>query len=143
VKRAGGALWLGLTSRSRSVRPYVGLAPIWSMVARTAYTQLRYSPLVLAGTVAGMLLLYVGPVAAVALGVARKRRGLTVAGAVAWGAMAAAYLPTVRLYRLPAWRALTLPLAGVLYTAMTVDSARRHAGGRGGTWKGRDFTPSG
>jgi hypothetical protein len=53
--------------------------------------------------------------------------------------MSAAYAPTVRLYRQPWWRALTLPLAGVLYTAMTIDSARRHA--RGGTWKGRNFTP--
>jgi hopene-associated glycosyltransferase HpnB len=143
VQGEGGTLWLGLTSRSRSVRPYDGLTPIWSMVARTAYTQLRYSPLLLAGTVAGMLALYVVPVAAVALGVARRRPRLALAGMVAWGVMSAAYAPTVRLYRLPRWRAFTLPLAGVLYTAMTVDSALRHLRGRGGTWKGRDFTPSG
>jgi hopene-associated glycosyltransferase HpnB len=143
VQADGGRLWLGLTSRSRSVRPYVGLEPIWSMVARTAYTQLRYSPLLLAGTVAGMLLLYVAPVAAVALGAGRRRPLLALAGVAAWGTMSAAYAPTVRLYRLPLWRALTLPLAGVLYTLMTIDSARRHAGGRGGTWKGRHFTPSG
>jgi hypothetical protein len=49
----------------------------------------------------------------------------------------------VRLYRLPLWRALTLPVAGVLYTLMTLDSARRHAAGRGGAWKGRTFTPPG
>jgi hypothetical protein len=53
--------------------------------------------------------------------------------------MSAAYAPTVRLYRQPLWRALTLPLAGMLYTAMTIDSARRHARGKGGTWKGRHF----
>jgi hopene-associated glycosyltransferase HpnB len=140
VASEGGRLWLGLTSRSRSVRPYMGLAPIWSMVSRTAYTQLRYSPLLLAGTVAGMLLLYVAPVAAVALGVARRRPAIALAGIVAWGVMSAAYAPTVRLYRQPLWRALTLPLAGVLYTAMTVDSALRHWRGKGGTWKGRHFT---
>ena len=140
VAHEGGTLWLGLTSRSRSVRPYIGLEPIWSMVARTAYTQLRYSPLLLAGTVAGILLLYVAPVAAVALGVARRRPSLALAGLVAWGVMSAAYAPTVRLYRLPLWRALTLPLAGILYTAMTIDSARRHARGKGGTWKGRHFS---
>lgn len=139
VAREGGTLWLGLTSRSRSVRPYIGLEPIWSMVARTAYTQLRYSPWLLAGTVAGMLLLYVTPVAAVALGVAKRRPSLALAGLVAWGVMSAAYAPTVRLYRQPLWRALTLPLAGILYTAMTIDSARRHARGQGGTWKGRHF----
>jgi hopene-associated glycosyltransferase HpnB len=140
VAREGGTLWLGLTARSRSVRPYIGLAPIWSMVARTAYTQLRYSPWLLAGTVAGMLLLYAAPVAAVALGIARRRPLLAVAGLVAWGTMSAAYAPTVRLYRLPLWRALTLPLAAILYTAMTIDSARRHARGKGGTWKGRHFS---
>lgn len=143
VAREGGTLWLGLTSRSRSVRPYTGLAPIWSMVARSAYTQLRYSPVLLAGTVAGMLLLYVAPVAAVALGVARRRPSLALPGVVAWGVMSAAYAPTVRLYRQPLWRALTLPLAGILYTAMTIDSARRHAQGKGGTWKGRHFSGGG
>ena len=93
----------------------------------------------LAGTVAGMLLLYVTPVAAVVLGVAKRRPWLTLAGMLGWGVMSAAYAPTVRLYRQPLWRALTLPLAGVLYTAMTIDSARRHARGKGGTWKGRHF----
>src|SRR6202022_3072424 len=55
VKGEGGRLWLQLATRSRSVRPYRSLDTIWSMVARTAYTQLRLSPPLLAGTVAGML----------------------------------------------------------------------------------------
>ena len=142
VAGAGGTLWLGNASRSRSVRPYVGLGPIWSMVSRTAYTQLRYSPALLAGTVAGMLLLYVVPVAALVLGVLRRKPALALPGAVAYATMSAAYAPTVQSYRLPLWRALTLPLAGVLYTAMTVDSALRHARGHGGLWKGRPFTPA-
>ncbi len=139
VSHEGGKLWLGLTARSRSVRPYRGLEPIWSMVARTAYTQLRYSPLLLGGTVAGMLVLYVAPLVAIVLGAARKRPWLALAGLVAWGAMSAAYAPTVRLYRQPRWRALTLPLAGILYTAMTIDSGLRYARGAGGLWKGRPF----
>jgi hypothetical protein len=53
--------------------------------------------------------------------------------------MSAAYAPTVRLYRQPRWRALTLPLAGILYTAMTIDSGLRYARGAGGLWKGRPF----
>jgi hopene-associated glycosyltransferase HpnB len=142
VAAAGGTLWLGNATRSRSVRPYIGLAPIWSMVARTAYTQLRYSPALLAGTVAGMLLLYVVPVAALVTGTARRDRTLALPGALALATMSAAYAPTVRLYRLPPWRALTLPLAGALYTAMTIDSALRHTRGQGGLWKGRPFTPS-
>ncbi len=139
VKRNGGTLWLGLTSRSRSVRPYRGLAPLWSMVARTAYTQLGYSPVVLGGTTAGMLFLFAVPVSVLAIGVAQRRSRLAVPGAIASAVMALAYVPTLRLYRLPRWRALTLPLAGLLYTAMTVDSALRHARGTGGTWKGRHF----
>ncbi len=142
VKRDGGTLWLGLTSRSRSVRPYRGLQPIWSMVARTAYTQLDYSPLLLAGTFAGMVLLYVIPPAAVLDGIARRRSVLAIPGTIALAAMTLAFLPTVRLYRQPRWLALTLPLAGLLYTAMTVDSAIRHARGAGGTWKGRHFDAS-
>ncbi len=142
VASEGGRLWLGNSTRSRSVRPYIGLEPIWSMVARTAYTQLRYSPALLAGTVVGMLLLYVAPVAALGLGVVRRKPSVALAGIVALGVMSAAYAPTVRSYRQPWWRALTLPVAGVIYTAMTIDSARRHARGRGGTWKGRDFSRS-
>ena len=142
VASEGGALWLGLTSRSRSVRPYIGLQPIWSMVARTAYTQLKYSPIVLAGTVAGMAFLYVLPLTALALGIVKRRPSLALAGLAAYGVMSAAYAPTVKLYRQPLWRALTLPLAGLLYTAMTVDSGLRHWRGQGGMWKGRQFVPA-
>lgn len=143
VKRAGGRLHLSLSTRSRSIRPYASLEPIWSMVARTAYTQLRRSPLLLAGTLAGMLLLYVAPPAAAVAGAAARRKDVALPGVLAWGTMSALYLPTVRLYRLAPWRALLLPAAGILYAAMTVDSARRHAGGRGGTWKGRGFSAEG
>lgn len=139
VKANGGGLWLGLAARSRSVRPYRSLATIWSMVARTAYTQLRYSPLLLAGTVLGMALLFVVPPLAALGGVLSGRRELAAGGALGWGTMALLYVPTLRRYAVPPWRALALPLAGALYTAMTVDSARRHARGRGGAWKGRTF----
>jgi hypothetical protein len=51
------------------------------------------------------------------------------------------------MYRLAAWRAPALPAVALLYAAMTVDSARRYHGGRGGAWKGRlipvDRAPSG
>jgi hopene-associated glycosyltransferase HpnB len=140
VKGSGGTLWLGLATHSRSVRPYRGLTPIWSMVARTAYTQLDYSPLLLVGTVAAMNLLYVVPLAALALGTAKRRPELALPGALTYALMTASYLPTVSRYRQSGWRALTLPLAGMLYTAMTIDSALRHARGQGGTWKGRHFT---
>jgi hopene-associated glycosyltransferase HpnB len=143
VKRGGGGLWLGLATTSRSIRPYASLTTIWNMVARTAYTQLGYSVPMLAGTVAGMALLYVTPPAAALGGALARRWDVAVPGAVAWGVMAASYAPTLRLYNLPRRNALGLPVAAALYTAMTVDSALRHRRGRGGTWKGRGFTPPG
>ncbi|HWT05556.1 MAG TPA: glycosyltransferase, partial [Xanthomonadales bacterium] len=141
VKGSGGGLRLGLTTRSRSVRAYDGLPAIWSMVARTAYTQLRRSPPLLAGTVAGMLLLYYVPVAATFAGVRRGRMDIALPGISAWSLMALVYAPTLRLYRLPPSGAAALPFAAALYTAMTADSARRHAQRRGGGWKGRTFAP--
>ena len=68
VKRRRGRIWLGLTRRVVSVRPYPGLASLWQMVARSAYTQLRYSPAVLAGTLAGLLFLYLLPPAGAVIG---------------------------------------------------------------------------
>jgi hopene-associated glycosyltransferase HpnB len=142
VKTDGGTLWLGLATTSRSVRPYASLDEIWSMVARSAYTQLRYSPLLLAGTVAGMIVLYGVPPAAAIAGVALRRWDIAAGGLCGWLVMAATYAPTLRLYRVPRAAALGLPVAGALYTAMSVDSALRYARGSGGRWKGRDFTPS-
>ncbi len=141
VKGAGGGLWLGDATRSRSVRAYDGLPAIWSMVARTAYTQLRYSPPLLAGTVAGMLLLYYVPVAATFAGLRRGRADIALPGIIAWAVMALAFAPTLRLYNVPARRAAELPFAAALYTAMTLDSAGRHVQRRGGAWKGRTFLP--
>jgi hypothetical protein len=59
------------------------------------------------------------------------------AGLAGWALMTLSYLPVLRLYRLSPLRAPCLPVIALLYTAMTVDSARRHRRGRGGEWKGR------
>jgi hopene-associated glycosyltransferase HpnB len=144
-RRAGAALWLGLSTEVTSTRPYDRLADLWNMVARSAYTQLRYSPLLLAGTVVGLLWLYLlPPVAALAgLGLLLAGAGgaaagwLAALGAAGWAIMAASYVPMLGLYRLSPLRGLTLPLIALLYAGMTADSARRHHAGRGGEWKGR------
>ncbi len=133
----GCRLWIGLARTTRSLRPYSGLANVWSMVARTAYTQLRHSPFLLAGTVLGMALTYwVGPVFALA-GIASGRLGHVCLGGAVWLFMAAAYMPTLAFYR--RWRvsAFLLPVAAAFFVAMTMNSARRHWIGRGGEWKGR------
>ncbi len=136
--------WLGFTSDVRSRRPYPRLAGLWDMVARSAYTQLRYSPVLLAATVLGLVWLYLVPpagaiagLAGLAAGVGRPAGWCAAAGLAGWAIMAATYLPVLRLYRLSPLRAPGLPLIALLYAAMTVDSARRHHAGRGGEWKGR------
>lgn len=137
ARRQGLGIWLGLAEGSRSLRPYSGLGEIWRMVARSAYTQLRHSPLLLLGTLFGMVLLYLVP-PALALAWTWHREALAGGLALAaWLAMALSEVPTLRLYRLSPLRALLLPAAGFLYTLMTLDSARRHWAGRGATWKGR------
>ena len=59
--KAQGPIWLGLTERVHSTRPYPDFEDIRRMVSRSAYAQLRYSPLLLAGTVVGMALTYLAP----------------------------------------------------------------------------------
>ncbi len=137
VKSAGGRLHLELSTRARSVRRYDSLDSIWLMVARSAYTQLRESPALLAGTVAGLAFLYALPPVAAIGGAARRDPALALGGATAWAIMSAMYLPILRRYGQPPAAAALLPLAATLYALMTVDSARRHWQGRGGAWKGR------
>ncbi|MEQ8701817.1 MAG: glycosyltransferase [Bauldia litoralis] len=137
--KAKGPIWLGLTRRTVSTRSYGGIGPIWSMVARTAYTQLRHNPLLLGGTVLGMVLLYIVPLTALVAGLALHVPLLAALGGAAVALMLALYWPTYRLYGPPGAGFWLLPLAGLLYTAMTVDSARRHARGAGGGWKGRTY----
>ncbi|MGB0682531.1 MAG: glycosyltransferase [Magnetovibrionaceae bacterium] len=138
MKRDGGRIWLGLAGRTHSSRAYDGLGPIWRMVARTAFVQLDHSALNLLGTVLGMAFIYVVPVAAFLLGggLPTAVAGLTLI------LMVMLYHPTLRLYGLSPWWALTLPFAGLLYTLMTLDSARRHWMGLGNAWKGRSHPAS-
>jgi hopene-associated glycosyltransferase HpnB len=145
----GGGCWLGLSTGVVSRRQYEGLAPVWDMVARSAYTQLRYSPLAVAGTVIGLTWLYLlppvaglGGLAATAAGAGAAAAWLAVAGLAGWGLMSVSYLPMLRLYRLSPLRAPALPLIAAMYAAMTGDSARRHHLGRGGEWKGRTIPPA-
>jgi len=137
--KAHGAIWLGLTDETRSLRAYDTLDDIWSMVARTAFVQLDYSLLSLIGTVAGMVVIYLVPPAAVFYGLAHGHYNIAIIGGVSWAVMAASYWPTLKLYDGPMWRAAWLPAAALLYTMMTISSALRHWQGKGGGWKGRHY----
>jgi hopene-associated glycosyltransferase HpnB len=133
ILKTRGPIWLGLTERVRSIRSYPDVEEIRRMVARSAYAQLRYSPLLLAGTVLGMALTYLAPplLALFASGTAQ------LAGAAAWVLMAVAFQPTLRLYRLsPLW-GLALPAIALCYMLFTLDSALQFTRGKGGQWKGR------
>lgn len=140
---AAGGIWLGLTTQARSLRPYRGLSGIWRMVARTAFTQLDHSALVLAGTAVGMILTYlVPPLVVLAYPLHGDGRAALLA-LMAWSLMTLSMLPVLKLYDVPRAYAFALPLSAALYTAMAVDSAVRHWRGRGGPWKGRVHTPTG
>lgn len=139
VKRAGGRIWMGLTRKSVSLRSYGTFGEIRDLIARTALTQLRYSALLLIGTLAAMFVTYLAPVAL--LFVANSSARLL--GLTAWLLMTASFLPTVRFYRLSALWASLLPLAGLFYSYATWLSAARYWLGRGGLWKGRAQAPRG
>jgi len=128
-----GPIWLGLSERATSVRPYHGMAEIRAMIARSAFAQLGYSSLALIGTVAGMIVVYAAPPLFALLG----QDSAQASGILAWAAMALAFQPILNFYRLsPLW-GLALPLIGAVYAAFTLDSALQHWRGRGGMWKGR------
>jgi hopene-associated glycosyltransferase HpnB len=128
-----GPIWLGLTDRVHSIRPYEAWGDIRRMVARSAYAQLNYSPLMLAGTVVGLALTYLVPpfMAVFASGWAQ------VFGAITWALMALSFQPILRFYRLsPLW-GTALPAISFLFMLYTLDSAYQYAAGKGGAWKGR------
>jgi hopene-associated glycosyltransferase HpnB len=136
VKRAGHSIWLGLSLSVTSRRGYPDLASFRHMVTRTAFTQLGYSAVWLALVVALMLVLFVAPLAALAMPDAIWGR---LAGGGALAAMSAAYWPMLRFYGLaPSW-VLGLPLAALLFLAMTLESALRYWRGVRAEWKGRTY----
>ncbi len=128
-----GPIWLGLTERARSLRAYPDVSDIRRMVSRSAYDQLRYSPLLLAGTIAGMALIYLVPPFFTLFGSGLSRA----LGAAAWAVMSLAFQPILRFYRVSALWGLALPVIACAYMVFTIDSAYQHLRGKGGLWKGR------
>jgi hopene-associated glycosyltransferase HpnB len=127
-----GPIWLGLTDRVRSIRAY-DFAETRKMISRSAYAQLRYSPLLLAGTVFGMALTYLAPPLFAVFGSGWVR----FAGIATWALMALSFLPTLRFYKMSSLWGIALPGIALFYLFYTLDSAYQYARGRGGVWKGR------
>jgi hopene-associated glycosyltransferase HpnB len=133
ILKRHGPILIALTERVRSIRAYPAVADIRHMVARTAYAQLRYSPLLLAGTVIGLALTYLAPVA-----LALFADGVPqFIGLFVWLLMAFAFAPTLRFYGVTRLWGLALPAIAAMYMAFTIDSAYQNVRGRGGMWKGR------
>ncbi|RUO98895.1 glycosyltransferase [Hyphomicrobium sp.] len=128
-----GPIWLGLSDRVTSLRPYETFEDIRRMVARSAYAQLHYSPVLLVGTLLAMAVIYIAPpVLAVFSGYPAN-----MLAAAACLLMFLAYQPTLRFYnRSPLW-GFALPVIALAYMGFTLDSAYQHVRGRGGLWKGR------
>jgi hopene-associated glycosyltransferase HpnB len=128
-----GPIWLGLTDRVRSIRQYLTLSDVKQMISRSAYAQLRYSPLLLATAAIGMTFTFLVPplLTVFASGLPRYL------GLAAWFAMALSFVPILRFYRLsPLW-CVALPGIALLYLSYTFDSAYRNLRQTGGQWKGR------
>ncbi len=138
-----GPIWLGLGTESYSLRDYRFFGEIWRMVARSAYVQLELSPWRLLAATLGMLFLYAVPVILLIAGCWEQQWIGLALSVLTLALMFRAYLPSVRLYAQNSLWVLTLPLAAMLYTLMTLDSARRHYLGKGGAWKGRHYDQSG
>lgn len=137
VKAAGGRCWLGFHPEIVSVRSYDGLAGIVNMVARSAFTQLRFRYSGLLVTIAALALLFVSPPLLLLAGVLARDPVCWGPAAVAWAIQSWTILPVVRYHTVPAAYAVTLPLGALLYAGMTLLSAWRHATGRKTLWKGR------
>jgi hopene-associated glycosyltransferase HpnB len=130
---SAGRIELTLIEDIKSIRVYRGIKDIWQMIARTAFTQLNYSPILLLGTVLGLLLLFIAPVVWFVSGPPFP----AAAGILSLTVMTIIYIPMVNFYRLSVIWALTLPAAALVYLGATIDSARVYWQGKGGLWKGR------
>ena len=131
--KPGGNIWMGLTDTTQSIREYATFGEIHGMISRTAFTQLRHSILLLAGTIVGMAVIYLAP----PLLILTRDRVAGSCGLAAWILMMISYAPTLRFYqRSMAWAPL-LPIVALFYMIATVDSAIHYWSGRGGFWKGR------
>jgi len=129
-----GRVWLGIADDTKSVRPYGSWRPLWDMISRCAFAQLNYSTAILIGLMAGMAITYLAPPALLLLSGSPLAMAF---GGLAWLAMAASFLPMLRMYRCSPLIALLLPAIAAFYMAATVGSAVQFWRGRGGAWKGR------
>ena len=137
VKKSGGKIWMGLTRASVSLRSYGSFSEIRDLIARTAFTELRYSFFLLIATLIALFVTYVLPLISFFQG----EDPAWFLAATAICLMAVSFGVTVRFYNLRFFWALTLPVAATFYAYATCVSALRYGLGRGAQWKGRAQAP--
>jgi len=137
VLKKNGKIWIGITKKIKSLRNYDKVSEIWSMVTRSAYDQLGYSVTLLIICIFGMLSAYIIPTISLYAGLSQENNYLLLTGLIAWLIMSYTYIPTLRNFSEKFFMATFLPIAGIFYTLATIDSARMHLWGSGGSWKGR------
>ena len=130
-----GPIFLGHSGLATSIRLYPHVADIWNMITRTAFTQLRYSGLVLAGTILGLALVWLVAPYEILFGHGWR----FAAGLIAYALAVISYLPTLARYCQPKILALALPLIALFYMAATLGSAWNYWRGTGAKWKSRDY----
>jgi hopene-associated glycosyltransferase HpnB len=133
--KQSGKIYLGHSALAASIRPYPNLSDIWSMVSRTAFTQLRHSALLLLLTLLALALVWWVPAAAMLF----ARGASRAAGSIAFVLSCASYLPTLKRYGRSGVWAFALPLIAFFYMAATVASALNYWRGRGALWKARAY----
>lgn len=139
VKQAGFKTWIGLSHAVQSQRGYDSLAAIWNTVARTAFTQLHYSLLLLfLCTLLMTSMFWCAPLSAMIY----ADTVFVVSSVLAWLAMLVVYTPVLRFYRISSFWGVALPVIGTLYLLMTWTSAFRYWRGTRAHWKNRRYEAS-
>jgi len=133
VKKTGGTIWMGVTRASISLRAYKAFSEIRDLIARTAFTQLRYSSVLLVATLLALFVTFWLPWILFFGG----EDPAWLLGSTAASLMTVTFLFTAKFYGRPAIWALTLPFAAAFYGYATFLSAVRYWLGRGAQWKGR------
>ncbi len=137
IKRAGLHTWIGLSHSARSHRGYDDMKTIWNMVARTAYTQLHYSPFLLfTCTLIMVSMFWFAPLAP--LLPTLNTIGIVIS-LLTWIAMIMVYVPILRYYQRSLFWSLALPIIGTLFLLMTWTSAIRFWRGERAQWKNRRY----
>lgn len=135
-KQSGKRTWVGLSQQVISRRASQSLNDVTGLVARTAFTQLRYSSMLLCLASALLILVFWLPF----IGLFLSNNTSLILGVSSLLAMFITYRPLLQFYQLNPLLSFCLPVIASLYLGMTWLSAFRYWRGKGASWKGRYYT---